>query len=482
MNILVILRIMSLFINRTEELQFLESEYAKGSSSLIVIYGRRRVGKTELVLRFAAGKTSVYYLSQKLDLEHQVEDFLEKTAEQLGTYQPKIAKWDAALRFIAQQAQDKPVIIIDEVPYLIEGSTAAMSAFQAAWDLYLKDANIMLILLGSSIGMMENEVLGYKSPLYGRRNGQIRVQPLKFKHIRSFFLQKDAEEIVRIYGCLGGVPAYLNKFDEDLAFIDNVNKNILQRATFLYDEATFLLKEELREPTNYELILEAISKGKNRVSEIANETGIPVHNIPKYLRVLMGLGFISQEWPVTLKKNRDIRTGSIYALSDNFMKFWYTYVFPTRSILEINREAVISKIASSYDQYLGHVFEEIVKEYLIDLNTASKLPFAFERIGRQWGKVQEKHKNVNAYEIDLVALNEDSEEILFVECKWQVLTAKSARRVLQDLRNKSVFVQWKNEERKEYFAVVAKRIENKAELKENGFMVFDIEDICADME
>ena len=473
---------MSPFINRTEELEFLEAEYARDSSSLVVIYGRRRVGKTELSLKFAAGKPSVYYLSQKLDLERQVEDFLEKMAEQLGTYQPKITKWDAALKFVAQQAEGKPLIIIDEVPYLIEGSSAVMSAFQAAWDLYLKDANVMLVLLGSSVGMMENEVLGYKSPLYGRRSGQIKVEPLKFRHIRHFFPQKDVEEIVRIYGCLGGVPAYLNKFDQDLPFIDNVNKNILHRATFLYDEAIFLLKEELREPTNYELILEAISRGKSRVSEIADETGIPVHNIPKYLRVLIGLGFLSREWPVTLKKTRDIKTGSVYALSDNFMRFWYTYVFPTRSILEINRDAIVSKIANSYDHYLGHVFEEIFKQYFIDLNAAGKLPFAFERIGRQWGKAKGKPKNANAYEIDLVALNEDSKEIHFVECKWQTLTGKSARKILHDLKDKSGAVQWHNEERKEYFAIAAKKIENKAELKENGVMAFDLEDISAGVE
>jgi len=471
---------MSIFIDRTEELEFLEAEYARDSSSLVVIYGRRRVGKTELVVRFATGRPSVYYLSQKLDIEHQVEDFLEKTAEQLRTYQPKITKWDTALKFIAQQIEGKPVIIIDEVPYLIEGSSAVMSAFQAAWDLYLKDTNVMLVLLGSSIGMMENEVLGYRSPLYGRRSGQIRVEPLKFRHVRYFFPKKDAEEIVRIYGCLGGVPAYLSKFDQELPFIDNVNKNILHRATFLYDEASFLLKEELREPGNYELILEAISKGKNRVSEIANETGIPVHNIPKYLRVLIGLGFLSKQWPVTLKKVRDIKTGSIYALSDNFMIFWYTYVFPTRSMLEINREAVVSKIADSYDHYLGHIFEEIVKQFLIDLNAAGKLPFSFERIGRQWGKVQGKPKNANAYEIDLVALNEDSKEILFVECKWQALNVKSARKILQDLKDKSISVQWQSEERKEYFAVIAKKIENKAELKEKGVMAFDLEDISVD--
>lgn len=473
---------MSLFINRAEELEFLESEYARGSSSLVVVYGRRRVGKTELVLRFGAGKPSVYYLSQKLGLERQVEDFLEKTTEQLEIYQPKVTKWDTALKFIVQQMEDKPVIIIDEVPYLIEGSSAAMSAFQAAWDLYLKDANVMLVLLGSSIGMMENEVLGYRSPLYGRRSGQIKVEPLKFRHVRYFFPKKDVEEIVRIYGCLGGMPAYLDKFDQDLSFIDNVNKNVLHRAAFLYDEATFLLKEELREPTSYELILEAVSKGKNRVSEIADETGIHVHNIPKYLRVLIGLGFLSREWPVTLKKNRDIKTGSIYTLSDNFMRFWYTYVFSTRSMLEINRDAVISKIASSYDYYLGHVFEEIAKQYLIDLNAAGKMPFVFERIGRQWGKVPGKQKNENAYEIDLVALNEGSKEILFVECKWQTLTGKNAKKILQDLKDRSGSVQWHAGERKEYFAVVAKKIENKEKLKENGAVFFDLEDISDNME
>ena len=211
-----------------------------------------------------------------------------------------------------------------------------MSSFQAAWDLHLNDANVMVILLGSSIGMMENEVLGYKSPLYGRRTGQIKVEPLTFTHVTHFFPQKSAEEMVQTYGCLGGVPAYRNKFDENLSFIDNVNKNILQRATFLYDEATFLLKEELRTPTNYELILEAISKGRNRISEISDETGIPVQNLPKYLRVLITPGFVTKEWAVILKKTRDIKTGSIYALADNFMKFWYTYVYPARSILEIN--------------------------------------------------------------------------------------------------------------------------------------------------
>jgi AAA+ ATPase superfamily predicted ATPase len=411
-----------------------------------------------------------------------VEDFLEKAAGQFGIYRPVITKWDEALKFISRQMESKPVIIIDEVPYLIEGSSAVMSAFQAAWDLYLKDANVMLILLGSSIGMMENEVLGYKSPLYGRRSGQIRVEPLRFRHVRHFFPRKDAEEIVRIYGCLGGVPAYLNKFDQSLPFMDNVDRNVLHRATFLYDEATFLLKEELRQPMNYELILEAISRGKNRVSEIANETGMGAHNVPKYLRVLIDLGFLSREWPVTLKKTRDIRTGSVYALSDNFLRFCYTYVFPTRSILEINRQATISGIAESYDRYLGHVFEEIARQYLIDLNTAGKLLFAFERIGRQWGKVRGKQKSDSAYEIDLVSLNDNSKEILFVECKWQTLTEKSANRILQDLKAKSGYVQWHNGERKEYFALVAKSIENKAGLKESGYLAFDLGDICACQE
>lgn len=470
---------MSLFINRIEELAFLESEYAKDSSSLVIIYGRRRVGKTELSLKFGAGKASVYYLARKLNLEQQVDDFLEKTSEQLDIYQPKIPKWDGALKFIADQMKEngKPLIIIDEVPYLIEGSNTVMSAFQAAWDLHLKDANVMVILLGSSIGMMENEVLGYKSPLYGRRSGQIKVEPLKYKHTAHFFPQKNPEEIVQTYGCLGGMPAYLNKFDKSLSFIDNVNRNIMHRATFLYDEATFLLKEELREPAKYELILEAISKGKNRVSEISNETGIPVNNIPKYLRVLIGLGFVTREWPIVLKKARDIKIGSIYIISDNFIKFWYTYVYPTRSMLEINRDGAVSKISNTYNRYLGYIFEDIVKQYLIDLNVSSKLPIVFEKIGRQWGNIQGKQKGKNSYEIDLVALNESSKEILFVECKWQVLTENNAKNILNDLKEKSRFVYWNNEERKDYFAVVAKEIENKVELRTNGIMVFDLDDL-----
>ena len=470
---------MSIFINRDEELSFLESEYARDSSSLVIIYGRRRVGKTELALKFRSGKPSVYYLSQRFNLEQQVEDFLEKASLQLGIYQPKISKWDEALKFVAQQIKGKPVIIIDEVPYLIEGSNATMSSFQSAWDLHLKDANVMLILLGSSVGMMENEVLGYKSPLYGRRTGQIKVEPLKFAHAAQFFPQKNKEEIVRIYGCLGGVPAYLNKFDQDLSFIDNVNKNILQRATFLYDEAAFLLKEELRAPTNYELILEAISKGKNRISEISDETGIPVQNLPKYLRVLINLGFVTKEWAVVLKKSRDIKTGSIYVLADNFMNFWHTFVYPARSILEINRDAVISRIETSYDQYLGRIFEDIAEQYIIDLNIAGKLPFAFERIGRQWGKIPGKKKGANTYEIDVVALNDNSKDIMFVECKWQTLTTNNTRQIIEDLKEKSNYVYWNNEKRQEYFAVAAKKIENKSKLRDDGMIVFDLDDISS---
>jgi AAA+ ATPase superfamily predicted ATPase len=259
--------------------------------------------------------------------------------------------------------------------------------------------------------------------------------------------------------------------------MENVDKNILHRATFLYDEATFLLKEELREPTKYELILEAISEGKTRVSEISQRTDIPVNNIPKYLRVLMGLGFINKEWPVILKGTRNINKGSIYTISDNFMKFWYTYIYPSRSLLEVNRNMIRSRISDSYNQYLGHVFEDISRQYLIHLNNTDKLPFAFERIGRQWGKVREQQNNKNTYEIDIVALNERSKDILFVECKWKTLTSKDVKIIVRNLREKASYVNWYNKERNEHFAVIAKTIENKDALKEKGLMLFDLDDV-----
>lgn len=467
---------MSLFANRKDELEYLEEEYKKKGASLIIIYGRRRVGKTELVLKFLDKKPGVYYLSQKFNAQRQVEDFLEKVCPQIGVYVPKITKWDMALKFIAENMKGKPVIIIDEFPYLIEGDSSSISSFQSAWDLYLKDLDIMVIILGSSVGLMETEVLGYRSPLYGRRTGQMKVESLKFMHIHQFFPKKSIIELAQIYGCLGGVPAYLNKFDEEKSFQENIDEKILKRATFLNDEAIFLLKEELREPANYESILEAISKGKNRVSEIADESGIPVQNVPKYLRVLINLGFVSRLHPVILKKNREIRTNTIYEISDNFLKFWYMFVYPARSDIEINRSAVISRIIQNYDTYMGRIFEGLSNQFLHELNVRNKLPFIFSKIGRAWGKIPGKEKGQNTYEIDLVAFDEYSNNILFVECKWQVLKSNDTETIIENLKEISTFDYWKNKNRKNYFCIIAKTIKGKENLRKKGYMVFDLED------
>lgn len=467
---------MSLFINRKDELEYLEEEYRKKGASLIILYGRRRIGKTELVLKFLDKKPGIYYLSQKFNAQRQVEDFLEKVCPQIGAYVPKITKWDAALKFIAENIKGKPVIIIDEFPYLIEGDNSSLSSFQSAWDLYLKNLDIMVIILGSSIGLMETEVLGYRSPLYGRRTSQMKIEPLKFMHISQFYPNKNMIELAMIYGCLGGVPAYLNKFENDLSFSENIEEKILKRATFLNDEAIFLLKEELREPANYESILEAISKGKNRISEIADETGIPVQNIPKYLRVLINLGFISRLHPVILKKNRDIKTNTIYEVSDNFLKFWYTYVYPAKSEIEINRSSVISRIIENYGSYMGHIFEDISNQFLRALNTRNKLPFIFSKIGRVWGKTPGKDKGRNTYEIDLVAFDDYSNDILFTECKWQELKSDEAQDILEKLQDKSTLLYWGNENRKNYFCIIAKAIEGKENLREKGYLAYDLED------
>jgi hypothetical protein len=467
---------MSLFVNRKDELEYLENEYKKKGASLVILYGRRRIGKTELVLKFLNKKPGVYYLSQKFNAQRQVDDFLDKVCPQIGVYVPKITKWDVALKFIAENIKEKPVIIIDEFPYLIEGDSSTISSFQSAWDLYLKDLDIMVIILGSSVGLMETEVLGYKSPLYGRRTGQMKIEPLKFLHIHQFFPKKEMIELAMIYGCLGGVPAYLNKFEEENTFSGNIEEKILKRSIFLNDEAVFLLKEELREPANYELILEAISKGKNRVSEIADETGMPVQNIPKYLRVLINLGFVKRLHPVILKKNRDIKTNTIYEVSDNFLKFWYSFVYPAKSEIEINRSAVISKILENYDSYMGRIFEDISNQFLRELNGLNKLPFIFSKIGRAWGKIHGKEKGQNTYEIDLVAFDEYSNNMLFIECKWQKLTLKEAGYILDQLKEKSTYIYWNNEIRKNNFCIIAKVIDGKENLREKGYLAFDLED------
>jgi uncharacterized protein len=365
--------------------------------------------------------------------------------------------------FTKWNKNDHTIIIIDEFPTLIEANHAVPSIFQKIWDQNLKNTPTMLILLGSSVTMMENEVLNYKSPLYGRRTAQWKLEPLKIHHLKPFFPHYNLETIIHVYSCLGGIPAYLQKFTPENSFWRNVQQKILTKGEFLYEEAEFLLREELRELRNYAIILKAIAQEAQTYGEILNKTSLDKSMLSKYASVLEDLGFIQRTHPIgTTPKPRK----SQYTIADNYLNFWFKYVFPNKTELEAgNSENILNKIKQDYNIYIGHTFEQIATELLADMKTNHTLPFTYTSIGKWW------FKNI---EVDLIALDEEKQTVTFIETKWSNLNSIDCRRILENLKGKAQHFQW--DHKKENYVVIAKHITEKKQLTKQGHLVFDLED------
>ncbi|WP_342685943.1 ATP-binding protein, partial [Methanoculleus sp. UBA291] len=355
----------------------------------------------------------------------------------------------------------KAVIAIDEFPYLIELNRGVVSVFQKIWDELLVESNIFLILCGSSMGMMENEVLGYKSPLYGRRTGEWNVSSMSFRHVKYFYPDYEKADLFRVWAICGGVPFYLQKLDGSLTVEENIKEKILKKGEILYNEPGVLLREEFREPKIYTLILKYLSLGYNKQGELSSVTGIDRGNLSKYLSVLENLHFIEYILPLGRRK------GGIYEINDQFFRFWFRFVYPNLSDLEMSLvDEVYSRISSGLNAYYGKQFEHLVIEQI--KTKEIPLPFSFTDVRPWW------HKE---HEIDAIVTNPENREILYVECKWKSLDKTGAERTLSGLEKKSCYVQWNNESRKEYFALFAKKIDGKEILREMGYSVFDLDDL-----
>lgn len=434
------------FINREEELAFLQKQYRQKKAKLIPIYGRRRVGKTRLINEFVKGKPHLYFLCE------QTSDFvqLKQLSSQIGEFfqEPLLAKqpfpsWVDMFEFLGRKKQ-KYVLVFDEFPYLCQANPAIASLFQKGWDLYLSNSSIFLILSGSSIGMMEKEVLFYKAPLYGRRTGQILLKPFNFFQSKKFFPQKKVEEMAAIYTLLGGIPAYLLEYNPKLNFWHNIKEGILPPSQFLAREAEFIVREELREPRTYLTILKAISEGKRKFGEIANAVGLKKTSLSKYLGVLESLYFIQREVPITERFPEKSKKG-LYRLKDNFFNFYFSLVFPFKNDLEkgLFGSVLKNRIRPRFGFLASFVFEDVCAEVISKI---SKRNFpTLEKAGRFWDKDTE---------IDIVGLNEETGEILFGECKWS--NKLLGVNVFKDLLEKKQKVDWRSGQRKEFFALFSK--------------------------
>lgn len=432
------------FINRERELETLKKEHDSGKAELLVVYGRRRVGKTELLKCFFKDKTHLYFLADMQKEEKLLEIFSEIARRTQDRNYLEFRNWDVFFEFIKELAEDRIVVVFDEVGYINRANPAFYSILQRHWDEKLRETKVFMVLCGSSVSMMEKEVLGYGSPLYGRRTGQIELKPLRYKDARSFFLQLKEEEMIEFYSVLGGIPAYLNQFDGNRNVYWNIKKNITNPDKFLYKEPKFILLEELRDPTTYFSVLSSISKGARKFNEISQKSYVEPNKLSKYLQVLINLRLIEKIVPVTQKK--ESRRSTSYRIMDNFFDFWFRYINPNTSLIEEGDiETVMKYIKSDFSRFVSKVFEDICKEVIVECGKGKKSLPSFTKIGTWWDKGEE---------IDIVAFNEKTKEILFGECKWTEKKVKED--VIEQLTEKAHSVKWHNSKRTEHFVVFSK--------------------------
>ena len=419
-----------MFIGRESELGYLNKKYSSNKSEMVVLYGRRRIGKTELIGEFLKDKEFVFYAASEVDDYEQLKRFSRVIMDKLGLEDIEMSfdSWDDLFKSIKKiKTNKKLVVAIDEFPYMVNGNKSIPSLLQNLWDHEIKDLNILFIFTGSSVGIMLDDILGSNNPLYGRISGSYKLDELPIQDLKSFFPDYSNEDIITTYSILGGVPQYLLCFDPELSLEDNVKENILEKGTYLYDEVQMLMKQELREATTYFTILEAIAMGNTKLNQIHQMTQIDKTKITTYLGRLIHLDIVEREYPVTekLKKKVNVQSG-LYQLKNNYFKFYFRYLFPSNSLLELKAvEAVYNNIIrKDLNVHVSQVFERICIDYVMQRNISGDFPVFAMNCGRWWHKQEE---------IDIVAFDKDNRYI-FGECKWR--NEKVSMKILDQLKSK----------------------------------------------
>jgi len=403
-----------MFIGREKELKNLNKLYAADKFQFPVIYGRRRVGKTALINEFVKDKDTIYFTAIESNSKQNLENFSKSIFSYAieSNIAPVFSSFQESLEYVFKLAEKKRIIlVIDEYPYLAKSYKAISSILQVIIDKQKDTSKLFLILCGSSMLFMEEEVLGYKSPLYGRRTSQFKILPFEFFESRKYFNNFSNLEMATIYGIVGGTPQYLIQFDDNLSLEENIKDKLLNSTSYLFEEPNNLLKQEVREPAIYNAIISAVATGSTRLSEISSKVGEETSACSAYLKNLISLGIIKKEKPLTEKSSKK----SIYIIADNLFRFWYRFVPDNISIIQKEMTEVAYKnINEQLPSYMGYVFEEICKQYLWELNKNGNAAISFTDLGRWWGN---DSLNKCEVEIDIMCIG-DKNSALFCECKW----------------------------------------------------------------
>ncbi len=420
-----------MFIGREKELAELNSMYNEDKFQLFVLYGRRRVGKTTLLNEFCANKESIFFSAEQSNNKLNLEKFSTLVFAHYGedSLEP-FSSWEKVLTYIDnRQKNERLILVIDEFPYLVKKNKALLSELQHLIDHKLQKGRLFIILSGSYMGFMEKEVLSSKSPLFGRRTGQLHMKPFDYRTSMRFVEGFSAEDKLKLYGAFGGTPLYLQQITPNESFEYNIKNAFLRVTAYLYEEPLLLLRQEVQEPGLYSAIIEAIAGGATKANEISTKIGEESAKCLKYIGTLCELGILYKETPFGEKESS---RKTIYGISDFMFRFWYRYVFANRTLIETGaQKAVMEKrIMPDYPSYMGLAFEKICRDYLLYENAIGELPILFTSIGRWWGTNPTTREET---EIDLIA--QDGRNYLICECKWR--NEKLGISVLEDLREKA---------------------------------------------
>lgn len=438
---------MKQFVDREQEMETLQNEYERDGSALVVLYGRRRVGKTTLISEFIKDKKALFFLASEEAESQNRNAFKEKAAEFIDSdllRNADIKSWDILFKAIMDTPfESKPVIVLDEFQYLGKANLAFPSIFQRIWEEILKDKSVMVILCGSLISMMESQTLAYGSPLYGRRTAQIRLKQIPFAYYHNFFPGKSRKELIELYAITGGVPKYIELFSEDKDIYGAIQKCVLNRSGYLYDEPYFLLQQEVSEVGSYFSIIKAIAVGNTKLSSISALLEVKATSLTKYLKTLIDLDILEREVPIT-EENPEKSKKGLYKIKDNYLRFWFAFVYPNMSFIESGHGSVVmNKIRKSLvKNHIAFAYEDVCREQMWELNAKGVWPFNFTKLGRYWD---------SKIEIDIAALDPEGKNLILGECKYW--TDPVGVSVFRDLEAKTDSVTWERKNRKVWYVL-----------------------------
>ena len=429
-----------MFVGRHQELEQLNQAYQENDFQFTVIYGRRRIGKTSLINEFLKDKKSIYYVA----LEENAEDNLKRFSDAISIFKntdqggkEKFANFEECFKEITHLAQKQRVIlVIDEFPYLAKAYPTISSMLQSYIDHEFKETNLFLILCGSSMSFMERQVLGYQSPLYGRRTLALKLEPFKLSEAHEMLPKLSKEDAFIINTVCGGVPQYLSYMSDSMSVADNIKKNFLSKSGRLFDEPNNLLQQELRDPTNYNSIINAIASGASKHSKIAQSANLQTGPLTTYLNNLIDLGIVEKKLPVTEQKKSKSKN-IVYRICDGMFRFWYTFVGKQTDLIERGlTDLAWVKVQKGLSDFMGPEFEKYSQDFMWSQDMNEKIvPNPFIHLGNWWGTDKRTHQQV---ELDIVGFSDDERDGYFGECKWK--NEPISRSVLEKLiTNSEIF-------------------------------------------